>query len=67
MTSEQNLQHFQSNQLIEKSNIFADDVQQTFCVFLSRMLFRIEGVKGVFFGQDYITVTKVCITIRYNA
>lgn len=23
------------------------------------MLFRIEGVKSVFFGTDYITVTKV--------
>lgn len=24
-----------------------------------RMLFRIDGVKGVFFGSDFITVTKV--------
>ena len=24
-----------------------------------RLLFRIEGVKGVFFGPDFITVTKV--------
>lgn len=23
------------------------------------MLFRIEGVKGVFFGGDFVTVTKV--------
>jgi hypothetical protein len=23
------------------------------------MLFRIDGVKGVFFGSDFITVTKV--------
>ena len=27
---------------------------------LARQLFRIEGVKGVFFGRDFITVTKVC-------
>ena len=26
---------------------------------LARQLFRIEGVKGVFFGSDFITVTKV--------
>lgn len=27
---------------------------------LARQLFRIEGVKGVFFASDFITVTKVC-------
>ncbi len=27
---------------------------------LARSLFRIEGVKRVFFGSDFITVTKVC-------
>lgn len=26
---------------------------------LAKMLFRIEGVKSVFFGSDYITVTKI--------
>lgn len=26
---------------------------------LAKMLFRIEGVKSVFFGPDFITVTKV--------
>ena len=26
---------------------------------LARQLFRIEGVKGVFFGSNFITVTKV--------
>lgn len=29
-----------------------------FC-FLNRQLFKIEGVKSVFFGPDFITITKV--------
>ncbi|XP_050532775.1 NFU1 iron-sulfur cluster scaffold homolog, mitochondrial-like [Daktulosphaira vitifoliae] len=29
------------------------------CSPLAKLLFRIEGVKSVFFGSDYITVTKV--------
>ena len=29
-----------------------------FCSPLAKMLFRIEGVKSVFFGPDFITVTK---------
>lgn len=26
---------------------------------LARQLFRVDGIKGVFFGPDFITVTKV--------
>ena len=26
---------------------------------LARQLFRVEGVKGVFFARDFVTVTKV--------
>lgn len=26
---------------------------------LAKMLFRVEGVRSVFFGSDYITVTKI--------
>ena len=30
---------------------------------LARQLFRIDGVKGVFFSSDFITVTKVRLTV----
>lgn len=29
------------------------------CSPLAKVLFRIEGVKSVFFGSDYVTITKV--------
>ncbi|XP_040569903.1 NFU1 iron-sulfur cluster scaffold homolog, mitochondrial [Lepeophtheirus salmonis] len=29
-----------------------------FCSPLAKLLFRVEGVKGVFFGPDFITITK---------
>lgn len=29
------------------------------CSPLAKVLFRIEGVKSVFFGSDYITITKI--------
>lgn len=34
------------------------NTQAAFCSPLGKMLFRIEGVKGVFLGPDFITVTK---------
>lgn len=30
-----------------------------YCSPLAKVLFRIEGVKSVFFGSDYITLTKI--------
>lgn len=35
------------------------DAQTTQCSPLAKMLFRIEGVKSVFFGPDFITVTRM--------
>lgn len=35
--------------------------------FLVRQLFRIEGVKSVFFGTDFITVTKVNLKIPHTS
>ncbi|KAK3089460.1 hypothetical protein FSP39_003793 [Pinctada imbricata] len=34
------------------------NAQSAYCSPLARQLFRIDGVRGVFFGSDYITVTK---------
>ncbi|CAL1684844.1 unnamed protein product [Lasius platythorax] len=33
--------------------------KDAYCSSLAKMLFRIEGVKAVFFGPDFITVTKL--------
>ena len=33
---------------------------------LCKLLFRIEGVKSIFFGPDFITVTKVTFNFKYN-
>jgi len=33
---------------------------------LCKLLFRIEGVKSIFFGPDFITVTKVMFNFKYN-
>ncbi|XP_018048791.1 PREDICTED: NFU1 iron-sulfur cluster scaffold homolog, mitochondrial-like [Atta colombica] len=33
--------------------------KDAYCSPLAKMLFRIEGVKAIFFGPDFITVTKV--------
>jgi len=35
------------------------NVTAAYCSPLAKVLFRIEGVKSVFFGSDYITLTKV--------
>lgn len=35
--------------------------------FLVRQLFRIEGIKSIFFGTDFITVTKVNLKILYTS
>ncbi|KAL8624233.1 hypothetical protein ACOMHN_027539 [Nucella lapillus] len=40
--------------------------QSAHCSPLAKMLFRIDGVKGVFFGSDYITVTKADEDIEWK-
>lgn len=39
------------------------DVKAAYCSPLAKLLFNIEGVKAVFFGPDFITVTKVRVLI----
>lgn len=34
------------------------NIGEAYCSPLAKMLFRIEGVKGVFFGADFVTITK---------
>lgn len=35
------------------------NIKDAYCSPLAKMLFRIEGVKAVFFGPDFITITRV--------
>uniref|UniRef100_H3BFV3 NFU1 iron-sulfur cluster scaffold homolog, mitochondrial n=1 Tax=Latimeria chalumnae TaxID=7897 RepID=H3BFV3_LATCH len=37
-----------------------------YCSPLARQLFRIEGVKGVFFGPDFITITKADNDVQWK-
>lgn len=46
-------------QVLEKGHTMDfPNVAAAFCSPLAKVLFRIEGVKSVFFGSDYITLTK---------
>lgn len=40
--------------------------KDAFCSPLAKMLFRIEGVKAIFFGPDFITVTKADEDIEWK-
>ena len=46
--------------LAESSTLDFPTLSSAYCSPLAKLLFRIEGVKSVFFGPDFITVTKVC-------
>nr|CAG4645680.1 EOG090X0A0R [Lynceus sp. MCZ IZ 141354] len=35
------------------------NISSAYCSPLAKLLFRIDGVKGVFFGPEFITITKV--------
>lgn len=40
--------------------------RNAFCSPLARQLFRIDGVKGVFFGPDFITITKTDAEVQWK-
>ncbi|XP_073995910.1 NFU1 iron-sulfur cluster scaffold homolog, mitochondrial-like [Rhodnius prolixus] len=45
--------------LDERQTMDFPSSSDAFCSPLAKLLFRVEGVKSVFFGPDFITVTKV--------
>ncbi|KAL9961287.1 hypothetical protein ACROYT_G030198 [Oculina patagonica] len=45
-------------QVLESGTVNFPNAQSAFCSPLARNLFRIDGVTGVMFGPDFITVTK---------
>ncbi|KAK9509244.1 hypothetical protein O3M35_006599 [Rhynocoris fuscipes] len=45
--------------LEERQTMDFPTVSDAYCSPLAKLLFRIEGVKSVFFGPDFITVTKL--------
>jgi hypothetical protein len=45
--------------LLEGNTLDFPTASSAFCSPLAKLLFRIDGVKAIFFGPDFITVTKV--------
>lgn len=42
------------------------NITDSYCSPLAKMLFRIDGVKSVFFGPDFITITKIDEDVDWN-
>ncbi|XP_064644064.1 NFU1 iron-sulfur cluster scaffold homolog, mitochondrial-like [Lineus longissimus] len=53
-------------EVLESGTIDFPNVQAAHCSPLAKQLFRIEGVKGVFFGADFVTVTKTSEDIDWK-
>ncbi|XP_041362557.1 NFU1 iron-sulfur cluster scaffold homolog, mitochondrial-like [Gigantopelta aegis] len=45
--------------VLEAGTFDFPNAQSAYCSPLARQLFKIEGIKGVFFGTDFITITKL--------
>jgi hypothetical protein len=50
--------------LSEGTTLDCPTISAAFCSPLAKLLFRIDGVKSVFFGPDFITVTKASQVMR---
>lgn len=55
----QSLKFLPGIKVLEAGTMDFPSPSSAFCSPLAKLIFRIEGVKGVFFGADFITVTKV--------
>ncbi|XP_060073042.1 NFU1 iron-sulfur cluster scaffold homolog, mitochondrial-like [Ylistrum balloti] len=53
------IKYLPGTSVLEQGTLDFPNYQAAHCSPLARQLFRIEGVKGVFFGTDFITVTKL--------
>merc|ERR1712203_676812 len=53
------LKFLPGTQVLEEGTLDFPTGSSAYCSPLAKLLFRIDGVKGVFFGPDYITITKV--------
>ncbi|XP_006119161.1 NFU1 iron-sulfur cluster scaffold homolog, mitochondrial [Pelodiscus sinensis] len=60
------LKFIPGRQVLESRTMDFSTPAAAFCSPLARQLFRIEGVKSVFFGPDFITVTKVGEDLDWN-
>ncbi|KAF0033426.1 hypothetical protein F2P81_013492 [Scophthalmus maximus] len=52
--------------VLESGTMNFDGPRDAFCSPLARQLFRVDGVKSVFFGSDFITITKVDANLEWN-
>ena len=55
----QSLKFFPGTQVLENGTLDIPTGTSAYCSPLAKLLFRIDGVKGVFFGPDFITITKI--------
>ncbi|NXW89630.1 NFU1 protein, partial [Alopecoenas beccarii] len=60
------LKFIPGKQVLESRTMEFSTPAAAFCSPLARQLFRIEGVKSVFFGPDFITITKESEDLDWN-
>jgi len=54
----QSLKFLPGTEVLENGTLDFPTATSAYCSPLAKLLFRIDGVKGVFFGSDFITITK---------